>query len=419
MEACGKKRMKGILLTNLIVGHTHDKVDRFFSRIRAVLAGIDYFTWQQVRDLLMVKMRGFNMEMEHLTTAWCWKELDALGLPPLIGQRNVHCLNIFRHCGCIWVKWKQYMTSKEWSRPVLYVSAADVARIASFRPTAKPLAFSNDQQVMMLSWVDKLAVFLTDSHDTISKHRDDLQWLRHVITGRCIDPSLCKRVDINHAIVALLRHADKDPLSAPCEPERVRPTDVLPPDQLVQLFPGADIPEYPTDALVHVPGLSAAPPVSNLIGPGSMVICKSAADSRCRGQRLQFLLARVLPQHNANADADVLVEWWLPSMAKESSLKPGKKKEVIDIFGPWHGFTSFAAVDIRDTHLPSVLVRPGDILINNVVLEKDGKIPFAAFDRLRNRFEIDVTALSASATQNGGVYRSYVLMRLNRSEELS
>lgn len=416
MEASGTARLKGILLTNLIVGHTHDKVDRFFSRIRAVLAGIDYFTWHQVRDLVMSKMRGFRMEMEHLTTAWCWKELDALDLPPLIGQRNVHCLNIFRHGGCIWLKWKQYMTSKEWSRPILYVPAADVARIASFRPTAKPLDFSNEQRVLMLSWVDKLAIFLTDSHDTISKHRDDLQWLRHVITGTCIDSSLRKGVDINRAIVALLRHADKDPTSALCELERVRPTDVMPPDQIVQLFPGADIPEYPTDALVHVPGLSVAPRVSNLIGPGSMVICKSDADSRCRGQRLLFLLAMVLPQHNANADADVLVEWWLPAMSKESSLAAGKKKQVTDIFGSWYAFTTFAAVDLRDTHLPSILVRPGDILINNIVLEQGGKIPFAAFDQLKHRFGIDVTALSVSATQNGGVYRSYVLMRLNRSE---
>ena len=153
MEAGGKRRMKGILLVNLIVGHTHDKVDRFFSRIRAVLAGIDYFTWRQVRDLLMVKMRGFSMEMEHLTTAWCWKELDALGLPPLIGQRNVHCLNIFRHCGCIWVKWKQYMTSKEWSRPVLYVSVVGVSRIASLWPASNTLVFSNDQTGLMQSCV--------------------------------------------------------------------------------------------------------------------------------------------------------------------------------------------------------------------------------------------------------------------------
>ena len=263
MESGRKKRMQGILLANLIVGHTHDKVDRFFSRIRTVLAGLDYFTWHEVRELLMSKMGGFNMEMEHLTQAWCWKELDGLHLPPLIGQRNVHCLNIFRHRGCIWVKWKQYMTSTEWSRPILYVSAADVARIASFRPTAKPLGFSNEQRALMLAWVDKLAVFLSDPHDTISKHRHDLQWLRDVINGTCMDSSLRKGVDINRAIVALLRHADQDPTSAPCEPERVRSTDVMPPDQLVQLFPGADIPEYPADALVHVPGLSVAPRVSN------------------------------------------------------------------------------------------------------------------------------------------------------------
>ena len=75
-----------------------------------------------------------------------------------------------------------------------------------------------------------------------------------------------------------------------------------------------------------------------------------------------------------------------------------------------------AAVDLRDSHLPSVLIRPGDMLINNIVLEQGGKIPFAAFDQLKHRFGIDVTALSVSATQNGGVYRSYVLMRLNRSE---
>ena len=32
-----------VLLTNLIVGHTHDEVDRFFSRVRAALAGHDYY----------------------------------------------------------------------------------------------------------------------------------------------------------------------------------------------------------------------------------------------------------------------------------------------------------------------------------------------------------------------------------------
>jgi len=40
MENGGHKRMMGILLCNLIVGHTHDKVDRFFSRIEPSLKGL-------------------------------------------------------------------------------------------------------------------------------------------------------------------------------------------------------------------------------------------------------------------------------------------------------------------------------------------------------------------------------------------
>ena len=109
-----------------------------------------------------------------------------------------------------------------------------------------------------------------------------------------------------------------------------------------------------------------------------MVICRCNADPRCHGKKLLFLLGLVLPNHNdnADADADVLVEWWLPSMSKESSTAPGKKKNVIDIVGPWHAFSTFAAVDLRDTQLPSVLVSGGDILIANIVLEQNETIPY-------------------------------------------
>ena len=419
MENAQLKRMQSILLCNLIVGHTHDKVDRFFSRIRAILKGIDYFTWGQVQELVMKKMRGFTVQMEHLTTAWNWKELDELQLSPLVGQRNVHCLNIFRHDGGIWIKWKQYMTSDSWSTPLLYVRPADVVRIASFRPTQKPLAFSADIKVKMHTWVHKLAVFLTDPHDTISRHHDDLSWLHQVIDGTCQDSSLRTGVDIDTIINDLRRHADQDPTSATFEHERLRSADVMPPEQIVTLFPGADIPDYPPDALVHVHGLSTAPPMSNLVGPGSMVICRCNADSTCFGKKMLFLLGMVLPSHNdnAHADPDVLVEWWLPSMSKESSTAPGKKKRVIDIFGSWHAFSTFPVVDLRDTQLPPVLVPRGDMLIANIVLEQNESIPYTVFDRLIKDHGIDVTGLSVCNTQSGGVYRSYVLMRLNRAAD--
>ena len=93
-----------------------------------------------------------------------------------------------------------------------------------------------------------------------------------------------------------------------------------------------------------------------------------------------------------------------------------EQKNVINMFGPWHAFSTFAAVGLRDTQLPSVLVSRGDILIANIVLEQNEKIPYTVFDRLIKDHRIDVTGLSVCNTQGGGVYRSYVLMRLNRAD---
>ena len=97
-------------------------------------------------------------------------------------------------------------------------------------------------------------------------------------------------------------------------------------------------------------------------------------------------------------------------------MRQARTKMVIDIFGSWHAFTTFAAVDLRDTQLPPVLVPRGDILIANFGLEQNGNIPYTVFDHLIKDHDIDVTGLSVCNTQSGGVYRSYVLMRLNGAD---
>ena len=56
MENANQKRMMGILLCQLIVGHTHDKVDRFFSRFRPILNGIDT---TDVASVLASRGRGW------------------------------------------------------------------------------------------------------------------------------------------------------------------------------------------------------------------------------------------------------------------------------------------------------------------------------------------------------------------------
>jgi len=52
-----------------------------------------------------------------------------------------HDLNFYRSKGGIYIKWKHYLTSEEWSRPVLIVPAHDMARIASWRQAVIDLTF--------------------------------------------------------------------------------------------------------------------------------------------------------------------------------------------------------------------------------------------------------------------------------------
>ena len=56
-----------------------------------------------------------------------------------------------------------------------------------------------------------------------------------------------------------------------------------------------------------------------------------------------------------------------------------------------------------------MLVPRSDVLLMNVELEADDKIPFSVFDALRTGFDIDVSAISLSYTQGGGLYRAHVL----------
>ena len=44
-----------VLFTMLIVGHTHDELDRFFSRLKAALAGRSFYTIPQMLKIIQAK----------------------------------------------------------------------------------------------------------------------------------------------------------------------------------------------------------------------------------------------------------------------------------------------------------------------------------------------------------------------------
>ena len=253
-----------ILLVNLIVGHTHGKVDRFFSRIRTALNGHDYFTMTQMIEVLVKALKGFHVHFSHLNCVWNWRdELGDLGLPQFKGIRRVHCINVFRADHGIWVKWKQFMTSTEWSTPLRVVRPGYVRRIASFRPTQRQQDFQKDHKASLLNWLDKLMDSLNDAHNTIAKRRDDIEWIRSVILGQRDEYRKQMTIDQLFSAMALPVQGPSSSVELACE---------MPPDAIVSLFPGADGAPLPADNLIHITGVSPATR-PDILGPGSLVIC--------------------------------------------------------------------------------------------------------------------------------------------------
>ena len=117
-------------------------------------------------------MPTFRFDSSHLSRVWDWKSLKNLELSPFKGLPRVHALNFFRSRGGIYVKWKHYLTSDEWSRPVLIVPADDMARVASWRPSAFDMTFKEKTRDKTHAWLNRVETTLVDvSTDTSAQLR--------------------------------------------------------------------------------------------------------------------------------------------------------------------------------------------------------------------------------------------------------
>ena len=106
-----------------------------------------------------------------------------------------------------------------------------------------------------------------------------------------------------------------------------------------------------------------------------------------------------------------LVAWYLPPLAQRK-LSGGKKgAQQIDIFGSWVPLIDTPVRDLRGAQLPDPEASLADVLDANFEMTENNELPYDTFDTLRLRHNLDVTALSASQTPRGNLYRAYVLSR--------
>ena len=140
--------LRSIEVVFLLVGHTHNKLDRLFSRISVALRGQDYFTVVGMLRKMRERLHYCQLHAGHLAQEWQWKALVEDPLPG--GTRHKHnldCAHAFKltldHGICM--QWKQWCADQSWSRPVKNIQAHEVARVGNWRPEPGHMEFHMDR----------------------------------------------------------------------------------------------------------------------------------------------------------------------------------------------------------------------------------------------------------------------------------
>lgn len=154
------------------------------------------------------------------------------GLPEMTRLGRIHVLNFFRDGG-IWVKWKQYMTSGTWSKPILLIPESDMPRVAAWRPAQRQQCFK--QASTKLAWLNKFEVSLADANWSLHKHSDALAQLRALVNSRA--PWYQAGPNVEEILTYLMKlGGDGQAAVSATASEHAYPAD-----QIVQLFPGARV----------------------------------------------------------------------------------------------------------------------------------------------------------------------------------
>ena len=401
-----------LALVFLMVGHTHDALDRFFSRVFMALRGRNWITPDDMLDLVRRHVRYTEIRTGHVRQVWAWKRLAKKEVNPcyreIQGLRHVHQIELSRTAAGIGVRWKQWMSDKVWSNFHILVPPEEIATIAAFRPHSIPMEFK--EVTSRLEWINTFeqwcANLPTKPFENVSGKCNELrQLVLHEAPG-----AYAPGPTLDELLGDLQRYAGG----------RAAPKEYLdnPEENFGALFPAQSATATKPDLLLKIKGLThdahGMALRSDLIVPGSNLVVRRPPGTTwsIHGFTIEFLACEVmLSSPDMQADNRCLVAWYLPPLAQRK-LSDGKKgKRQIDIFGSWAPMTDTPVQDLRGARLPEPEASLADVLDANFEMTENNELPYDTFDVLRQRHNLDVTALSASQTPRGNSYRAYVLSR--------
>ena len=145
--------------------------------------GQSYYSKEILQELLKARVRGVSLDFAHLENVWDWKLMESrCKMPHIKYMHRIHALCFFRVGDTVAVKWKQYLTSPDWSRPVVIVPAHLAKDIADWRPPRIPQQFDQKFVTPHLTWLHKLGVALAETPG--ESHQQDLEHLAAIVTGQ-------------------------------------------------------------------------------------------------------------------------------------------------------------------------------------------------------------------------------------------
>ena len=278
-----------------------------------------------------------------------------------------------------------------------------------WRPAQAKMGFPS-AGAPILEWLGRLETWCASQpagSDYLGLHTE-FTWLRDAVNHELPGPyAPGQKVDDILRDLRALPH-NRPEARPPGEQHREFPQDIV-----TQLYPSADVPRLPQDALVRIEGITHTPAQyavrSNELHIGSHVIAAAPAGTKAHNQALPFVVSQVV---DTSRDRNtLLVAWYVPQLARQVNFRGGPKKLIIDVFGPWLPADEMTPGELSACTLPDHFLPVQSVLEANFDFTVEQTLPYEVFDALRNRHQIDATGFSLSMTRHGNLYRQYCLMR--------
>lgn len=353
-----------------------------------------------------------NLRSSHLSQVWHWKALCEGDMPgKKCHMRNLapaHSFQFSRGNG-VSMQWKRWSTDEAWSRPVQILSASEAAFLKQWRPAEQKMEFPS-AGAPILDWLGRLETWCAAQpagSDYLGLH-SEFTWLRAAVRH-----GLPETYAPGATVDDILRDLQALPHARPEARVPGAQHHEFPQDILALLYPGADVPNLPHDALVRIEGVthnSADAAIrSDVLAPGSNFVVAAPAGTEAHGQALPIMVGQVVD--TSCKRGSLLVAWYLPHFARSENFRAGTKRSIVDVFGPWSPVDEMTAEDLTKRRLPDPILQVQSILEANFDFTEKRTVPYDVLDALRTRHSIDLTGFNLSMTRHGNACRSYVLMR--------